>query len=109
MWNGWPVISCRTRLTMMLGEVPTRVIRPPSSEPKDIGIRKQEGEVPERFDIWKAAGIIMASAPIFLTSADRKVTEPTRTSNCEPVRLIPLDSRAIAASITPDRWIAAEM
>ena len=109
MWKGWPVISCRTRLTMMFGEVPTRVIRPPSREPNDIGIRNTEGEVPERFGIWKAAGIIMASAPIFLTKAERKVTEPTRTSNCEPACVMPLDSRATPASITPERSTAAEM
>src|SRR3954462_11137568 len=108
MWKGWPVMSWRSRLTMILGEVPTRVISPPSSEPNDIGIRKQEGEAPDRLDIWKAAGIIIASAPIFLTRAERKVTEPTRTRSCDPVRLMPLERRAIAASTTPDRSTAAE-
>ena len=99
----------RTRLTMMLGEVPTSVINPPSREPNDIGIRKEEGEVPDLFETWKAAGIIIASAPIFLTRAERKVTEPTRRRSCDPVRLIPLERRATAASITPERSTAAEM
>src|SRR3954454_22320057 len=109
MLKGWPVISWRTRLTMMLGEVPTSVMRPPSSEPNDIGIRKQEGEAFDLLAIWKAAGIIIARAPIFLTRAERKVTEPTRTNSCEPTRLVRLVRRAIAASTTPERSIAAEM
>ena len=41
--NGSPVSSPRRRETMMLGEVPTRVTMPPSSEPKAIGIRKARG------------------------------------------------------------------
>ena len=57
---------------MMLGEVPICVIRPPSSAPNDIGIRKKDAEVPERFAIWNASGIMMASAPTFFTKADRR-------------------------------------
>src|SRR3954454_2260184 len=94
---------------MMLGEVPTRVMRPPSSEPNDIGIRKQDGDAFDFFAIRKATGIIIASAPIFLTIAERKVTEPTRTNSCEPTRVIPLVRRVIAASPAPDRPTAAEM
>src|SRR3546814_6279735 len=45
MPKGLPSISSRTRLTMMLGEVPTSVISPPSSAANDIGIRKTEGGV----------------------------------------------------------------
>ena len=67
---------------MTLGEVPTSVMRPPSSEAKAIGIRNTEGETPERLAIWKAIGIIMASAPMFFTKADSTVTMATRTSSC---------------------------
>ena len=74
MWKGCPVISSRTRLTMMLGDVPISVISPPSSEANAIGIRKADGEVSDFFAIWNAAGIIIASAPIFLTSADPRPT-----------------------------------
>jgi hypothetical protein len=42
-----PVSSSRTRDTMMLGEVPIWVINPPRSEPKDMGIKKSEGETPD--------------------------------------------------------------
>src|SRR4051812_15798557 len=58
MPKGCPVISAPRRETMMLGEVPTRVIRPPKSDPKAIGIRKHEGEAFDRRAIWNATGII---------------------------------------------------
>ena len=74
MVNGWPSNSRRIRATMTLGEVPTRVIRPPSSEPKAIGISRLEGEVPVRRASWNAIGIMIASAPTFLTKADSSVT-----------------------------------
>ena len=45
MPNGSPTISSRTRDTMMLGEVPTSVTMPPSSEPNAIGIRSADGEL----------------------------------------------------------------
>ena len=79
MLNGSPSNSSRTRDTMMLGEVPIRVTMPPSSEPKAIGIRKRDGEVLVRRAIWKATGIIIASAPMFLTKAESTVTTPTST------------------------------
>ena len=82
MRNGSPRISSRTRDTMMLGEVPTSVTMPPSSEPNDIGISNDDGEVPVRRASWKATGISIASAPIFLTKAESKVTEPTRATIC---------------------------
>ena len=69
----------------MLGEVPTSVIRPPSSEPKAIGISRQEGDVPVRRASWNATGIKIASAPMFLTKADSSVTDATSTSTCERV------------------------
>ena len=67
------------RDTMTLGEVPISVIVPPSSEPKAIGISRQEGDVPVRRASWKATGISMASAPMFLTKAESSVTAPTST------------------------------
>ena len=82
MWNGSPSICSRTRDTMMLGEVPTRVTMPPSSAPNDIGISRDDGEVPVRRASWKATGISIASAPIFLTKAESTVTEPTRATIC---------------------------
>ena len=61
------------------GEVPTSVTMPPKSEPKAMGIRKLEGGVFARRAIWNATGIIIASAPIFFTKADRTVTDATST------------------------------
>ena len=48
MRKGAPRISSRTRETMILGEVPTRVTMPPRSDPKAIGISSAEGGVPVR-------------------------------------------------------------
>ncbi len=62
----------------MLGEVPIWVMRPPSRAAKLIGIRNIEGEMLERRAIWKAMGIMMASAPIFLTKAESSPTTVTR-------------------------------
>ena len=76
----------RTRETMMFGEVPISVIRPPSSEPKAIGIRKTEGDTPERRANWKAIGIMIASAPMFLTKADSTVTTTTSSDELQPHR-----------------------
>ena len=56
MPKGSPSSSSRTRDTMMLGEVPTRVTMPPSSEPKAIGMRKLDGGVLVRRAIWNATG-----------------------------------------------------
>ena len=109
MPKGWPVICSRTRLTMMLGEVPTSVISPPSSEANDIGIRNTDGEVLLFFAIWKAAGISIASAPTFLTNAEAKPTDAVSTSSCDRTRLTRFDTKASAISITPDRCTAADM
>ena len=45
MPKGSPSSSSRTRDTMMLGEVPTSVTMPPSSEPNAIGMSKLDGGV----------------------------------------------------------------
>ena len=90
-----PVISSRTRDTTMLGEVPIWVIRPPSSDAKAIGIRKVEGETPDRRANWKAIGIMIASAPMFLTNADKHGDQNHQKSELGPdgieVRSIALD------------------
>ena len=82
MPNGVPVSSPRTLDTMMFGEVPTRVTSPPRSEPNAMGIRRADGEVLVRRAIWNATGIIIASAPMFFTKAERTVTLPTKTMTC---------------------------
>ena len=101
MVKGWPTISPRTRETMMLGEVPIWVISPPSRAPKDIGIRKQEGDAFDRFAIWKAIGIMMASAPTFFTKAERMVTVATSTNICAWTELTRLEMRCSSSSGTP--------
>src|SRR3546814_11139784 len=103
MPKGLPSISSRTRLTMMLGEVPTSVISPPSSAANDIGIRKTEGGVLFFFAIWSAEVISIASAPTFLTSADAKPTEAVSTTSWVLTRLTRRETRACALSITPAR------
>jgi|GEM_PF-3873995 len=72
---------------MILGEVPIIVVRPPSSEAKAIGMRKREGLVLLRRASWEAAGIIIASAPMFLMSPEAMPTELVSTSSCDPGRL----------------------
>ena len=91
----------------MLGEVPTSVMVPPSNAPKDIGMSSEEGEVPVRRASWNAIGISMASAPIFLTKAESRVTEPARATiwRLMVVRYGP--SQRTARSMTPDRATAA--
>ena len=66
----------------MFGEVPICVIRPPSSEAKAMGIRNIDGETRDFRAIWKATGIIIASAPIFLMNAESTATIATRISSC---------------------------
>jgi hypothetical protein len=102
-------MSCRTRLTMMLGEVPTKVISPPSNEANDIGIRKTDGDALFFFAIWNAAGISIASAPTFLTSAEVTPTEAVSTNNCVRIRVTRPAISASARSTMPDRCTAAEI
>ncbi len=61
------------------------------------------------FAIEKAAGISIASAPTFLTSAEAMPTEAVSTSNCERTRFTRFETKASAISITPDRCTAADM
>ena len=75
MVNGSPMMSSRMRETMMLGEVPTSVASPPSSDPKDSGISRRDAGLPVRREIWNAIGMKIASAPIFFMKADSTVTD----------------------------------
>ncbi len=107
MAKGWPVMSCRIFETMMLGEVPTRVTRPPISEPKAIGIRSWETDVPFLRETCAAIGMNMASAPTFFVTIDKSVTAPTSTKTCRrAVRICGINGRMMS-STTPERAIAA--
>ena len=105
--NGWPNSSARIRPTITLGEVPTSVIVPPNSEPKAIGIRRLDGEVPVRRASWNAIGIMIASAPTFLTKADSSVTTPTSTRICRCTVTRCGASGEIKRSAMPDLATAA--
>jgi hypothetical protein len=76
------VISSRPRDTMMFGEVPICVISPPNSDAKDIGISNIDGETADTRAVCMATGIMIASAPIFLTKAESNTTMPTRVTSC---------------------------
>ena len=91
----------------MLGEVPIWVMRPPRSEPKDMGIRNRDGDTLERRAIWKAMGIMMARAPIFLTKALRMVTTTTSRISWARGVLILGAKRRTATSMMPERETAA--
>jgi hypothetical protein len=107
MPKGWPSSSARMRETMMLGEVPTSVISPPSSEPKAIGMRRLDTGVPLRRATWSAIGMKIARAPMFLTIADRKVTAPVSTTTCAQGVVMRALSGRIRDSTTPERPIPA--
>jgi hypothetical protein len=72
---------------MMLGDVPIIVTMPPSSAPNDIGISSAETGRLLRRASWNATGIIIASAPMFFTNADRTVTVAVSTITCTCVRV----------------------
>jgi hypothetical protein len=92
---------------MTFGDVPTSVIRPPRSEPKDSGMRSCEGEVPERFANCSATGISIASAPTFLMNVESTMTANTSTKTCERVVLRYGASGRITISVMPDLATAA--
>jgi hypothetical protein len=95
------------RETMMLGEVPTSVASPPSSDPKDSGISRREAGLPVRRETWKAIGMKMASAPIFFMKADRTVTTLTRMAIWEFVVFMRGVKGLIIVSTIPERPTAA--
>ena len=90
-----------------MGEVPIRVISPPSSEPNASGISTAEAGVPARRACWNTIGIRIASAPTFLTKAERIVTTPTSTTTCRPTVSRCGATGAISRSVMPDRATAA--
>jgi hypothetical protein len=65
---------------MMFGDVPTRVVMPPSNEPKAIGIRRLDGELSVLRAMKKAIGISIVRAPMFFTKAESTVTAPASTT-----------------------------
>ncbi len=65
----------------MLGEVPTRTARPPTSEPNDIGISSRPGATPVLRAMRRAEGIISARAPTFLVTIDSKVVAVASTGH----------------------------
>ena len=107
MAKGWPVSSARTRETRMLGEVPTKVTRPPTSEPKAMGISSMDVDVPLRRATWTAIGRKIASAPMFFMKADRTVTPAVSVATRAPVVLSPGSRRRTTRPITPDLPTAA--
>ena len=105
--NGSPTMSSRMRDTMMLGEVPTSVASPPSSDPKDRGISRREAGLPVRREIWNAIGMKIARAPIFFMKADSTVTTLTRMPTCELVVFMCGMKGRIISSTMPERPTAA--
>ena len=106
MVKGWPVRSWRTLLIRMLGEVPTRVTMPPTSEPNAIGISSLDGELPVRRASCMATGMKIASAPTFLVTMDSSVVATTRAGTCRASVFRWGSSGRISSSTTPDRAIA---
>ena len=82
MRNGSPVICSRICDTTMLGEVPIRVIRPPSREPNASGMSTRDTGFWVRRATCIAIGMKMASAPMFLMKADSAVTADASTATC---------------------------
>ena len=107
MRNGSPVICSRICDTMMLGDVPIRVMSPPSSEPKASGISTRDGGFSVLRATWSAIGMKIATAPIFLMKAESAVTADASTATCIPLVVIFGTNGFISVSISPERPIAA--
>jgi hypothetical protein len=78
--KGMPSSFSRACETMILGDVPTSVIRPPSNAAKDIGISSSEGEVLLRRAILNAIGRNIANVPIFFTNAERSAMQEVKVT-----------------------------
>jgi hypothetical protein len=91
----------------MFGNVPISVIRPPSSEPNDIGISSFDTGVPVLRSSWKATGMNIASAPMFFTRAETSVTEETSTTTWRLMVVRNGRTPRNRTSTTPDRATAA--
>ena len=107
MRNGSPVICSRMRETITLGEVPIRVISPPSSEPNASGISTRDAGFSVRRATCSAIGMKIASAPMFLMKADSAVTAEASTATCMTLVCIRGTSGFIRVSTRPERPIAA--
>ena len=107
MPKGSPVSSWRTRETMMLGEVPISVTMPPSSAANDIGISSADTGRSCRRASWNATGIIIASAPMFFTTAESTMTVPASATTCVDVCFRYGLIGRMMRSITPERATAA--
>ncbi len=92
---------------MMLGEVPTSVTRPPSSEAKAMGISSAEGGVPVRRASWSATGIRIASAPTFFVTMESTSTDPAMTVTCACTVLSLGSTGRITLSTAPERAMAS--
>ena len=101
MRNGSPVICSRICDTMMLGDVPIRVMSPPSSEPKASGISTRDGGFSVLRATWSAIGMKIATAPIFLMKAESAVTADASTATCIPLVVIFGTNGFISVSIEP--------
>ena len=102
-----PVISSRSRETTMFGEVPIWVIRPPRRAANAMGIRNFEAGVPDFLANWKASGIMMASAPIFLMKAESTATETSRSASWARFDVRVGKKRLTARLTMPERATAA--
>jgi DeoR/GlpR family transcriptional regulator of sugar metabolism len=107
MWNGSPVICSRMRETITLGEVPIRVISPPSREPNASGISTRDAGFSVRRATWIAIGMKIASAPMFLIKAESAVTADASTATWMTLVRIRGTSGFIRLSTNPERPIAA--
>ena len=92
--KGLPNMSALTLAMMMLGEVPTSVTRPPTSEAAAIGISSEEGEVLWRRASWSAIGMKIASAPTFFVAIESSSTQPDSTGDLDGRRPQPRQDRA---------------
>ena len=95
------------RETMMFGDVPIRVMMPPSSEPDASGISTRDGGFSVRRATWSAIGMKIASAPMFFMNAESAVTAEASTATCMPLVRIRGTSGFIRVSTRPERPMAA--
>src|SRR5258708_17664060 len=79
---GWPRICWSTVEMMRLGEVPIRVIMPPTRDANDIGMSSSDIDRFACRASCMATGRKIASAPMFFMTADRNATQVTRKATC---------------------------
>ena len=98
MWKGSSPYWRRASLTRMLGGVPMRVFRPPSSAAKARGISSREGGRPVRRAMSTTTGSISAATPMSFIKPDSTPTtsmikamsraslSPARRNTGRPIR-----------------------